>query len=193
MSGCNGAQAQNCLVCKRNAQPWLNGLVFVCKLIRCVFKSLCSHLIAFLLYSNSSITNQVQISNVFFNNYFATIAEKTKENINPLHKHFFDFLKNWHQNSFFLSPTNKSETQNIIPSLDSNKSVGPNSIHIKILKLVKNNISSQLADVFNISFSTVIFPTILKIAKLSLYVKKTLNWSFQTIDQFHYYPILKKY
>ena len=39
-----------------------------------------------------TITNKVEISNIF-NNYFATIAEKTKENINPSHKHFPDFLK----------------------------------------------------------------------------------------------------
>ena len=30
---------------------------------------------------------QSKISNIF-NNYFATIAEKTKENINTSHKHF---------------------------------------------------------------------------------------------------------
>ena len=83
------------------------------------------------LSSNSAtITKQVEISNVF-NNYFAVIPEKAKQSINPLHKHFSDFLKNRHQNSFFLSPSNKSEIQNIISSLDSNKSLGPNSRPIK--------------------------------------------------------------
>ena len=58
------------------------------------------------LSSNSStFTNQVEISNIF-NNYFASIAEKTKVNINYSHKHFSDFLKDKNQNSFFLSPTN---------------------------------------------------------------------------------------
>ena len=42
---------------------------------------------------------------------------------------------------FFLSPNNKSEIQNMIFSFDSNKSVGPNTIPIKILKLLKNDIS----------------------------------------------------
>ena len=64
---------------------------------------------------------------------------------------------------------------------------------MKILKLLKNEISSQLADIFINSFSTGVFPTILKVAKVVLYTKKTLNWTFQTIYQFHYYPILKKY
>ena len=46
-------------------------------------------------------------------------------------------------------------------SLDSNKSVGT-----KILKLLKNDISSQLSETFNISFSSGVFPSILKTAKV---------------------------
>ena len=124
-----------------------------------------------------TITNQAEISNVF-NNYFATIAEKTKENINPLHKNFSDFLKNRHQSFFFLSPTNKSKIQNITSLLDSNKSVRPNSIPIKILKVLKNNISSQLGDIFSISLSTGVFPTILKVAKVVPVYKKDSNFDF---------------
>ena len=116
-------------------------------------KNLSSDIPKSLSSSGFTIKNQVEISNVF-NNYFAAIAEKTKENINPSHKNFSHFLKNRHQNSFFLSPTSKSEILSVISSLNSNKSVGPNSIPIKILKLLKNDTSSQLADIFNISFST---------------------------------------
>ena len=139
-------------------------------------KNLSSDIPKSLSCKGSIITNKVQISNIF-NNYFATTAEKTKENINPSNKHFSDFLKNRTQNSFFLSPTNKSEIQNI-SSLDSNKSVGPNSIPAKILKLLKNAISSQLADIFNVSFSTGVFPTILKIAKIVLVYKKDSKLDF---------------
>ena len=62
--------------------------------------------------------------------------------------------------------------QNIISSLDLNKPVGLNSIPTKILKLLKNDISSQLADILNISFSTGVFPTILKVAKVIPIYKK---------------------
>ena len=116
------------------------------------------------LSSNGS-TNQVEISNIF-NNYFASIAEKTKVNINYSHKHFSDFLNDKNQNSFFLSPANKYEIQNVISSLNSNKSVGPNSMPTRILKLLKNDISTQLADICNISLSTGVFPTIFKLAKV---------------------------
>ena len=46
-----------------------------------------------LSYNGSTITNKVEILNIF-KNYFATVAEKTKGNINASHKYFSDFLKN---------------------------------------------------------------------------------------------------
>ena len=72
----------------------------------------------------------------------------------------------------------------ITSSLNSNKSVGRNSIPAKILKLLKNDIFSQLADIFNISFSTGVCPTILKVAKVVLVYKKDSKLDFS-----NYWPI----
>ena len=55
--------------------------------------------------NGATITNKVEILNIF-NNYFATIAKKTKENINPSHKHFSYFLKNRTQ-TFKVLPINQ--------------------------------------------------------------------------------------
>ena len=146
-------------------------------------KNLSSDIPKSLSCNGSTITNKVETSNIF-NNYFTTIAEKAKENINPSHKHFSEFLKNRTQNSLFLRPMNKSEIQNLIQnldtksSLDSNKSVGLNSIPTKILNLLKSYISCQLADIFNISFSTGVFPTILKVAKVVPVYKKGSKLDF---------------
>ena len=57
-------------------------------------------------------------------------------------------------------------------SLNDNKAVRPNSIPNKILKLVNRDISYQLADLFNLSLSNGIFPTILKINKVTPAHKK---------------------
>ena len=65
-----------------------------------------------------------------------------------------------------MTPTDKNEISLTISSLDSHKSSGPNSIPVKILKLLKNDISQQLSDIFNMSFSTGQFPSVLKIAKV---------------------------
>ena len=46
-------------------------------------------------------------------------------------------------------------------TLNMNKSSGPNSIPYKILNLFKKDISKQLADLFNLSLSSVVFPSLL--------------------------------
>ena len=51
-------------------------------------------------------------------------------------------------------------------SLDYHKSSGKNSTPVKILKLLKNDISQQLSDIFNMSFLTGQFPSVLKIDKV---------------------------
>ena len=77
-----------------------------------------------------------------------------------------------------LFPADKTEIENVISSLDSNKSVGPNSIPTKILKLLKNDIFSQLSEIFNISFSSGVFPSILKTDKIIPIHKKYLKLDF---------------
>ena len=113
------------------------------------------------------------MSNVF-NNYLTSIAEKTKSNINFLPRHYTDYLCNTNKNLFFLTPTDKNEISFIISSLDSHKSSGPNSIPVKILKLLQSDISQQLRDIFNMSFSTGQFPSVLKIAKVIPIHRKTI-------------------
>ena len=59
------------------------------------------------------------------------------------------------------------KTQHHILSLNSNKASGPNSIPYRVLFLRKYEISKQLADLFNHSFMTVVFPSVLKTAKVA--------------------------
>ena len=82
-----------------------------------------------LTVDGTTISNPMEISNIF-NNYFSSIASKTKLNISFSHKHYSDFLKNRSDISFFVSPTDKTEMENIISWLDSKKSVGPNSFFV---------------------------------------------------------------
>ena len=118
-----------------------------------------------LTVDGTTISNPMEISDIF-NNYFSSIASKAKLNISFSHKHFSDFLKNRSNISFFVSSRDKTEIENVTSSLDSKKSVGCNSIPTKIMKLLKNDISSQLSEIFNISFFSGIFSSILKTAKV---------------------------
>ena len=111
-----------------------------------------------LVSNDTTSAEPIEIANIF-NNLFTSTAAETKESIRYSHKHFSNFLKNRSDDSFFVSPTDKYEIINIIFSLDSNKSTGLNSTPTKILKLLKNDIFTQLSGIFNASFSTMVFPS----------------------------------
>ena len=118
-----------------------------------------------LSHGENTTTNPCEIANVF-NNYFASVAETAKQNINYSHKHFSEYLKHQCNNSTFIQPTDREEIANIISSLNINKTCGSFSIPNKILILLKYDTSKQLADLFNLSFSSGSFPSILKTAKV---------------------------
>ena len=99
-------------------------------------------------FDNRTITDLTAMSNVF-DNYFLSIAKKTNCNIKFSPKHYTDYLSYTGTNTFFLTPTDKNEIF-FMSSFDSHKSSGPSSIHLKILKLLKNDISQQVSDIFNV-------------------------------------------
>ena len=60
-------------------------------------------------FNNRTITDPTAMSNVF-NNYSTTsTAGKTKSNITFSPKHFLDYLSNTNADTFFLTPTDKTE------------------------------------------------------------------------------------
>ena len=61
----------------------------------------------------------------------------------------------------------------------------PNSIPYRILFLLKNEISKQLADLLNLSFMTGVFPSVLKPAKKVAPVYKKAS----KLDNSNYCPI----
>ena len=104
-----------------------------------------SHSIAF---NSRTITDPIGMNNVF-NNYFASIANKASSNIKFSPKHYRNYLSYTKTNTFFLTQIDKNEISLIISVIsfitDSCKS---------ILILLKNDISQQVSDIFNMSFST---------------------------------------
>ena len=130
---------------------------------------------ALYLDNGDTITNSY-IANTF-NNYFAYIAETTEKNIKYSQKHFSDYLSNESSSTIFLQPTDKEEIANIISSLNSNKATGSNSIPYRILFLLKNEILEQLSDLLNLSFTTGVFPSVLKTAKVVFKKDSKLDYS----------------
>ena len=145
-----------------------------------------------LTLQNEKIDNHETIANIF-NNYFSTIGEKTQAKIKHSHKKYTSCLTNENPDTFFLSPTNKEEIKFILSSLDINKSAGPYSIPSKFLNVLKNDISEHLADLFNLSFTTGTFPTLLKTVKVISIHKKILNQISQIVVQYLFCQIMIRF
>ena len=69
--------------------------------------------------------------------------------------------------SIFLQPTNKSEIEKIIKSLDSNKSSDIYGMSPKFLKILAPAISETLSNISNESFALGIFPDHMKLAMIT--------------------------
>jgi len=82
------------------------------------------------------------------------------------------YLRNNSEKSLYLSPVTHFEVQDVISSLDSTKSVGPHSIPVNLLKILKRHISHPLVELVNQSISKGFFPQKLKVAKVVSIYKK---------------------
>ena len=141
-----------------------------------------------LTHKGATATGPLRIANIF-NEYFSSITEKTKANIKFSNKSFQDFLHHPNEESLFITPTDAHEVNLIISSLNSDKSTGPNSLPIKILKLLRNEISTHLADIFSLSFFIRSIPIHTKNCQ---YTKKNQSCFAEIIGQSLYYLTLIK-
>lgn len=110
---------------------------------------------------DSMISSEVEIVNSF-NNFFGSIATKTKAKIAPASTIYSNYLQNRIEDTIFLEPTDEAEILKTISKLDTKKAVGPHSIPTKILKLIGPSISKILSEIFNECLSNGIFPDCLK-------------------------------
>ena len=101
-----------------------------------------------LTVNNEAITNPSDIAYAL-NNYFAKVAIDIQFSIRFSKKKYYDYLPPLSIGSFFITPIVSTGVSNIISCLNKKKSDGPNSIPIKILKLLNKDISDQLPIVFN--------------------------------------------
>ena len=123
----------------------------------------------------SQITMKQSLTHLIFIMSSITILLKLIQISNPpsdFPKKYYEYLPPLNIESFFVTPTDSTEVSNVISSLNQDKSDGPNSIPIKILQLLNKDIFGQLAILFNQSFSSRIFPSILKTSKIILTYKK---------------------
>ena len=115
--------------------------------------------------NNKVIRNHKEIVETL-NNFFVNVGPNTEKNIpvNPKIKPE-KFLKNRNQLNFLIAHISNEEVLDIINQLE-NKSTGPQSIPIKLLKLIPDLILIPLCKIINHSFQTGVFPDALKISEI---------------------------
>ena len=106
------------------------------------------------------------------NQYFVDVAENIDKEIPRTRKYPLDYMGVRNSSSFFVSPTDEAEVISIISQMQTGKSVGPFSIPLNLLKMLKSAIAPSLAVLINESFCAGIFPDKLKIAKVIAIHKK---------------------
>ena len=119
----------------------------------------------------SVTSDPCKISNIF-NDFFVNVADEITKTIPLTPKSPLDYLSNRTSNSLFLAPVTFIEVNDLINVLNPSKSVGPNSIPIKLLKIIGSSVSPHLAFLVNQSFLSGTFPDKLKIAKVITLFKK---------------------
>ena len=140
----------------------------------------------------NTLVIQSQIANTF-NNSFTSVAESVYSKIKFSNKSFKNFLSSEINDSFSITSPNKEEIYKVISSLNSNKFCRLNSIPTKVLHLLQDQISNHLTTIYNLSFSTRVFPSILKTAEVIPIHKKNSKLKSLTTDTFLSYPILTKF
>ena len=124
-----------------------------------------------IVLENCEITDPKAKANAF-NNYFANIGGNLASSIPGASKTANEFMPPPMCDSLFLCPVTADEIQLEIAKPQTGKAVGPSSIPISILKILKSELAGPLQVIFNTSFLTGIVPDKFKLAKLIPVFKK---------------------
>ena len=100
------------------------------------------------------------------NDFFVNVGPELEKNIPKVgHISADKYLKDRNQVNFAIAHISNDEVLKLLQSLP-NKGTGPANINLKMLKVVADLIVIPLCHIINISFTTGVFPEILKIAKV---------------------------
>ena len=139
--------------------------------------------------NEKDINDPVSIINSF-NKFFTSFAEIFHSKINFSNKSDRNFLLSEINDSLIITCKNEEEIYKIISSLNTNKSCGPNSILTKVLHLLQDQISNNLATNCNLSFSTGVFPAVLNTTKVISILKKNYMQILCKFFMKHKFPII---
>ena len=95
------------------------------------------------IYENNSLIKEPRMIANSFNNFFVNVGKTIDGKILFSGASPEKFFKNLENDSIFISPVVPEEIISIISSLNTKKSIGPHSIPVKLLKVLKAYIAPQ--------------------------------------------------
>ena len=117
------------------------------------------------------ITDSTAMATILKNS-FVKVADGVTKNIPRSLKSPMEYLDNKTPHSFFIFPAARCEISDIIHLFKNGKSIGPNIIPLKLLKILSPHISSPLSLIMTESFQSGIFPKQMQQAKVIPVFKK---------------------
>ena len=139
--------------------------------------------------NEKEISNPREVANKF-NHYFANIGTDTTSKIPEVRKDPLQYLDQPVLDSFFVSPTSTKEIETVIGNLKSGKAVGPSSLPVDILKLLKRVVQNHWNSSLMLHLKPELSLEILSLQMSFLSLKKALNIALVTTDQYPFYQFL---
>ena len=101
-----------------------------------------------------------------FNNFFVSVGPNLAKNITVIDgaASIYDYMGYQNRNSMFVHPVTEIEIINVVKCCKPKNSKDCNDISMYVVKKVINEIAKPLSHVFNLSFSSGVFPSDMKIA-----------------------------
>lgn len=112
-----------------------------------------------------------------FNNYFSTIGSTLSEKFDKHGHHFKTYLQNPISSSIYFTHATANEITVILAEMKSEKACGHDNIPIRFVKPVSDILSSLIAKFYNASVDLSLYPTPLKIAKVTPIFKSGEKYS----------------
>ncbi|KAJ8035576.1 hypothetical protein HOLleu_19299 [Holothuria leucospilota] len=119
-----------------------------------------------------------------FNNYFASVAHSLANNLPSVNVNALSFIPNNVQASFFMFPTCVEELSAIVIKMKNGKSCGFDEINCDLLKQIFHVIVIPLNHIISLSFASSIFPSNLKVLRLSPFLNQVMPRLYQFIGLF---------
>ena len=141
--------------------------------------------------NNDNISDPKEIANTM-NNFFVNVGPSTEKSIPYTPVSPKSFLKSRIESTFKLKLTSTQEIMILLLQLDDTKSTGPSNLPIKLLKTAAPIIVPHLVSIYNLSFSTGTFPSLMKLAKVIPIFKSGTKFDTNNYRPISLLPIFSK-